>query len=57
MGTNEIYTLIGQFGFPMVVAVYLLVRMENTIKSLGETITRNTLVLTKIADKEGVKCE
>ena len=51
------FTLIGQFGFPMVVAVYLLVRQESTLKGLGDIINKNTLVLSKLADKEGVKVE
>ncbi len=54
---SSIFTLIGQFGFPMVVALYLLIRQETTLKGLGDIIAKNTLVLSKIADREGVKSE
>ena len=51
------WTLIGQFGFPMVVALYLLVRVDNTIKALSDVITKNTAVLSQMANKEGVRVE
>lgn len=45
---NEILTQIGNYGFPMIVAVYLLVRIEKklddltaAIAKLGEVINRS----------------
>jgi len=31
-------TMMGNFGFPVVVSIYLLVRFEKKIETLGETI-------------------
>lgn len=39
--------LITQVGFPILVAAYLLMRLENTIKDLTKTVNRLVLVLAK----------
>lgn len=36
---TDFFTAISNFGFPIVVAVYLLIRFENKIESLSTTIT------------------
>ncbi|MBD8591432.1 MULTISPECIES: YvrJ family protein [Peribacillus] len=36
---NQFATLIGNFGFPLVLAAYLLLRMEKKIESLTSAIT------------------
>ena len=36
---QEFYTAISNFGFPVVVAGYLLFRFENKIEKLGNTIS------------------
>ncbi|RBP44177.1 YvrJ family protein [Garciella nitratireducens] len=35
---EELLTQIGNFGFPMVISIYLLVRFEGKIQSLTESI-------------------
>ena len=37
--TNELLTAIGNFGFPIVVSVYLLVRIEGKLAELTASIT------------------
>ena len=37
--------MIGSYGFPMVIAVYLLVRMEPLIRSLQKSVDTLTLVI------------
>jgi hypothetical protein len=44
---NEIVQLVSQVGFPIVVALYSLVRLENTVK-------QNTMVLKAISVRMGV---
>lgn len=51
------FTLIGQYGFPIVVSGYLLVKVDNSLKDLSTAIGKNTGVLQQLANKEGVKCE
>ena len=42
---EEIVSLVGNYGFPMVVAGYLLVRLESVIKDLQESVSLLTLVV------------
>ncbi|WP_326908136.1 YvrJ family protein [Sedimentibacter sp. MB31-C6] len=42
---DEILTLIGNFGFPIVVAVYLLVRIEKKLSELTESIHELTTAI------------
>jgi hypothetical protein len=39
MVETELVTFISQFGFPIAVSVYVLVRLENTLKKNTEAIT------------------
>ncbi len=47
---EQAFQLIGNYGFPMVVAGYLLVRLEPVIKDLQKSITLLTLVVAKQSD-------
>ncbi|WP_027365056.1 YvrJ family protein [Desulfotruncus alcoholivorax] len=47
---EEIMKLAANYGFPMVVAGYLLVRLEPLIKELQKSITLLTLVVAKQSD-------
>jgi hypothetical protein len=42
---EDILEMIGSYGFPMVIAVYLLVRMEPLIRSLQKSVDTLTLVI------------
>lgn len=42
---EEILKLMVNYGFPMVIAVYLLIRMELKLTSLNEAITKLTEVI------------
>ena len=42
---EEIFSLVANYGFPMVVAGYLLVRLESVIKDLQESVSQLTLVV------------
>lgn len=44
---DEFFKLVANYGFPMVVAGYLLVRLEPTIKELQKSITSLTIVVAK----------
>jgi len=44
---EEIMKLTANYGFPMVVAGYLLVRLEPVIKSLQKSINSLTIVIAK----------
>jgi hypothetical protein len=44
---EEIFKLAANYGFPMVVAGYLLVRLEPLIKELQKSITLLTLVVAR----------
>ncbi|MBA1335918.1 MAG: hypothetical protein HPY66_1736 [Firmicutes bacterium] len=44
---EELFKLIANYGFPMVVAIYVLVRLEPLIKSLQQSITVLTVVVAK----------
>ncbi|MDW7673797.1 MAG: YvrJ family protein [Bacillota bacterium] len=39
--------LVGNYGFPMVIALYVLIRLEPAIKGLQKTITILTIVVAK----------
>lgn len=47
---EEIMKLAANYGFPMVVAGYLLVRLEPLIKELQKSITLLTIVVAKQSD-------
>ncbi|AEF18188.1 MULTISPECIES: YvrJ family protein [Thermoanaerobacterium] len=45
---NEIFTGIANLGFPIVVSIYLLVRIEGKLDSLTNSINELTKAITKI---------
>lgn len=47
---EEFLFAVSNFGFPIVVASYLLIRIEPTIKSLQKSITLLTFVIAKQSD-------
>ncbi|MEG6616758.1 YvrJ family protein [Peptococcaceae bacterium 1198_IL3148] len=47
---EDLLILAGNYGFPMVMAGYLLVRLEPVIKELQKSITLLTLVVAKQSD-------
>ena len=51
---EEVFSLIANYGFPMVVAGYLLVRLESVIKELQESVSLLALV---VARQGGVSFE
>ena len=44
---EELLTLMGNFGFPMVLSIYLLTRLESRIDDLTKNISRLTETLIK----------
>ena len=49
---EEIFKLAANYGFPMVVAGYLLVRLEPVIKELQKSITSLTIVVARQSGME-----
>ncbi|HPZ43572.1 MAG TPA: YvrJ family protein [Bacillota bacterium] len=49
---EELFKLIANYGFPMVVAGYLLVRLEPTIRELQKSITSLTIVVARQSGME-----
>lgn len=49
---EDIFKLISNYGFPMVVAGYLLVRLEPTIKELQKSIASLTIVVARQSGME-----
>lgn len=47
---EEFIILAGNYGFPMVIAGYLLIRIEPVIKDLQKSITMLTLVIARQSD-------
>jgi len=45
----DILQLFGAYGFPALVAGFVLLRLEPAIKSLERTVTVNTIILAKIS--------
>lgn len=45
---TEIFTAVGNFGFPIVVSVYLLIRFENKIDKLTESIDKSNKDLSAV---------
>lgn len=45
---EDIFKLVANYGFPMVVAGYLLVRLEPVIKDLQRSINSLTIVVAKL---------
>lgn len=50
MDINVISQLIAQLGFPIFVAVYVMVRMEKILAEIKETLDKNNTLLEKIFD-------
>lgn len=48
MDLDTILSIISQVGFPIFVAVYVLVRMETVLRELKDSVDRNTVILEKI---------
>lgn len=46
----DFFTAISNFGFPVVVAAYLLFRFENKIEKLDKTVSDNTQSTLKLVD-------
>lgn len=49
---EELFKLAANYGFPMVVAGYHLVRLEPTIKELQKSITCLTIVVARQSDMD-----
>jgi len=47
---TDLFTAISNFGFPIVVASYLLLRFEKKIEALSDNIKRNTDVTEKLIE-------
>lgn len=47
---TDFYTQLGQFGFPIVVAGFLLFRIENKMEKLTDAISANTLATNRLVD-------
>jgi len=45
---NLIAQFISQVGFPIFVAVYVMVRMEKVLSEIKESLDRNTVILEKV---------
>lgn len=43
----ELFRVVANWGFPALVAIYLLVRFEKTLERLGKQIELNTLILAR----------
>lgn len=50
MDLTTITQVIGQLGFPIFVAVYVMVRMEKILAEIKETMDKNNTLLEKIFD-------
>ena len=49
MEVNELINIIGNNGFPIAVAAYLLIRLEKQINNLSTSINKlNTIISTKL---------
>jgi len=49
MTINELIGLVGNVGFPVAVAAYLLIRLEKQINNLSSSINKlNTIISTKL---------
>lgn len=53
METNELVTLIGSLGFPIVMCLWFMYRTEKVMSKNTDMTEKNTDVLNKIADKLG----
>lgn len=49
---EELFKLITNYGFPVVVSIYLLVRLENRIASLEKSIIILTEKIENLADRK-----
>jgi hypothetical protein len=52
---EELLRLCGTYGFPMVIAIYLLVRLEPLIRQLGDSIVCLTIVVAKQSGMSSVE--
>ena len=50
MTMQEFFSAISNFGFPVVVAAYLLFRFENKIEKLDKSVAENTVSNLKLVD-------
>ncbi len=48
MDWQLITQIIAQVGFPIFVAIYVLVRMESVLQQLKDSVDKNTVILEKI---------
>lgn len=47
---EEIFKMVSNYGFPVVVAGYLLIRLEPIIKDLQRSIDMQTMIIAKYMD-------
>lgn len=58
MDLDTILGIVSQVGFPIFVAIYVLVRMETVLRELKDSVDKNTILLEKIFEyflREGRK--
>jgi hypothetical protein len=48
---EEFFAAVSNFGFPVVVAGYLLIRMEKTIQKMTDKVGNLTVAIDKLCDK------
>lgn len=48
MDFDTVVSIISQVGFPIFVAIYVLVRLESTLNQLKDAIDKNTVLLEKV---------
>lgn len=48
MDLAALLSAVGAVGFPAVVALYLLVRVESRLRDLNHTLTENTIILREL---------
>lgn len=55
MGEEQLFSLVGSLGFPIVVAGYLMIKMDKTLQALTQTINdfalTNREIINKLAEK------
>jgi hypothetical protein len=55
MTEQTIFQLIGSYGFPIAVSIYLLVYMRRSLDALKDVISKNTETMAKICEHLNVK--
>lgn len=53
MDMQDVYTLIGSYGFPIIVTGFLLTKGTKILSDLTTAINSNTIAITKLLDREG----